>query len=166
MTASPAADSPILVQDEGAVRTITLNRPQALNSFTVPMHHALRAALAEAASTSSVRAVVITGAGRAFCAGQDLAEVMDPQAPGVGDLVAEHYRPLALQVSRMPVPVIAAVNGVAAGAGANLALAVRPGLAAGQAAAPGAYRAHRPANRIISPRRASALAQGDAGRTG
>jgi 2-(1,2-epoxy-1,2-dihydrophenyl)acetyl-CoA isomerase len=122
MTASPAADSPILVQDEGAVRTIMLNRPQALNSFTVPMHQALRAALAEAASTSSVRAVVITGAGRAFCAGQDLAEVMDPQAPGVGDLVAEHYKPLALQVSRMPVPVIAAVNGVAAGAGANLAL--------------------------------------------
>ncbi len=116
------ADAPVLVQDDGAVRTITLNRPQALNSFTVPMHQALRAALTDAAGTASVRCVVLTGAGRGFCAGQDLAEVMGEQAPGVGNLVAEHYKPLALQVSRMPVPVIAAVNGVAAGAGANLAL--------------------------------------------
>ncbi|NBQ90737.1 MAG: 2-(1,2-epoxy-1,2-dihydrophenyl)acetyl-CoA isomerase [Betaproteobacteria bacterium] len=112
----------VLVRDEGAVRTITLNRPQALNSFTVPMHQALRAALAQAADTPSVRCVVMTGAGRGFCAGQDLSEVMGEGAPSVGDLVAEHYKPLALQVSRMPVPVIAAVNGVAAGAGANLAL--------------------------------------------
>ena len=122
MNSTPTAESPLLVQDQGAVRTLTLNRPQALNSFTVPMHQALRAALADAAAAPSVRCVVITGAGRGFCAGQDLAEVMGEQAPGVGDLVAEHYKPLALQISRMPVPVIAAVNGVAAGAGANLAL--------------------------------------------
>mgnify|MGYP006281258515 CR=1 FL=1 len=119
---SEAPASAVLVRDEGAVRTITLNRPQALNSFTVEMHTALRAALAAAASTASVRAVVLTGAGRGFCAGQDLAEVVADGAPGVGDLVAEHYKPLALLVRSMPVPVVAAVNGVAAGAGANLAL--------------------------------------------
>lgn len=115
-------DSPVLVRDEGAVRTITLNRPQALNSFTVAMHEALRQALAQAAADSRVRCVVLTGAGRGFCAGQDLSEVVGAGAPGVGDLVAEHYKPLALQVRQMPVPVVAAVNGVAAGAGANLAL--------------------------------------------
>lgn len=123
MNASPAsAEDPVLVRDQGSVRVITLNRPHALNSFTLPMHHALRAALSDAAGAASVRCVVITGAGRGFCAGQDLAELTDPSAPPVGDLVAEHYKPLALQVSRMPVPVLAAVNGVAAGAGANLAL--------------------------------------------
>ncbi len=115
-------DALVLVHDEGAVRTITLNRPQALNSFTVPMHHALREALAQAAQTPSVRCVVLTGAGRAFCAGQDLAEIVSDSSPGVGDLVLELYKPLALQVRQMPVPVVAAVNGVAAGAGANLAL--------------------------------------------
>ena len=119
---SDASDEPVLVGDAGAVRTITLNRPKALNSFTLPMHHSLRSALEQAAATPSVRCVVLTGAGRAFCAGQDLAEVTAPGAPPVGDLVAEHYKPLALQISRMPVPVIAAVNGVAAGAGANLAI--------------------------------------------
>ncbi|MBM3390305.1 MAG: 2-(1,2-epoxy-1,2-dihydrophenyl)acetyl-CoA isomerase [Betaproteobacteria bacterium] len=119
---SDASAAPVLVSDAGAVRTITLNRPQALNSFTLPMHHALRAVLQEAAATASVRCVVLTGAGRGFCAGQDLAELTDKHSPPVGDLVVEYYKPLALQVSRMPVPVIAAVNGVAAGAGANLAL--------------------------------------------
>ena len=113
----------ILTHVEEGVCTITLNRPAALNSFTVPMHKALRAALTVAAQNDAVRCVVITGAGRAFCAGQDLAEVSgQTQAPGVGDLVAEHYKPLALQIRKMPVPVIAAVNGVAAGAGANFAL--------------------------------------------
>jgi 2-(1,2-epoxy-1,2-dihydrophenyl)acetyl-CoA isomerase len=115
-------DATLLVQDHAAVRTLMLNRPAALNSFTVPMHLALRGALEAAAADATVRCVVLTGAGRGFCAGQDLAEVMDGGAPGVGDLVTQYYKPLALQISRMPVPVIAAVNGVAAGAGANLAL--------------------------------------------
>lgn len=119
---SDTTASTVLVSDEGSVRTITLHRPQALNSFTVEMHKALRAALSDAAAQQSVRCVVITGSGRGFCAGQDLAEVVAEGAPGVGDLVAEHYKPLALQVRDMPVPVLAAVNGVAAGAGANLAL--------------------------------------------
>lgn len=115
-------DSVVLVRDEGPVRIITLNRPQALNSFTVPLHEALREALQRAGDDESVRAVVLTGSGRGFCAGQDLAEVTADGAPGVGDLVAEHYKPLALMVRQMRVPVVAAVNGVAAGAGANLAL--------------------------------------------
>lgn len=109
-------------RDEGPVRIITLNRPQALNSFTVPLHVALRAALRAAEADESVRAVVLTGSGRGFCAGQDLAEVNAPGGPAVGDLVAEHYKPLALMVRTLRVPVVAAVNGVAAGAGANLAL--------------------------------------------
>lgn len=120
--ASATAETPVLVHDEGAVRTITLNRPQALNAFTLPMHEALRQALQAAEADESVRAVILTGAGRAFCAGQDLAEIIAPGTPPVGDLVLEHYKPLALQVRTLRVPVVAAVNGVAAGAGANLAL--------------------------------------------
>jgi 2-(1,2-epoxy-1,2-dihydrophenyl)acetyl-CoA isomerase len=114
---------------QGAVRTITLNRPQALNSFTTAMHAELASALRVAAADDTVRCVVLTGAGRAFCAGQDLA---DPSiAPGsasgegsadVGGLIERHYKPLGLLLRAMPVPVVAAVNGVAAGAGASLAL--------------------------------------------
>lgn len=126
MTEPLATDAPVLVATHGAVRLITLNRPAALNSFTVSMHQALRDALDAAAADAAVRCVVITGAGRGFCAGQDLNEPgMQPvgdQAPDVGDVIEQRYKPLALRVQRMPVPVIAMVNGVAAGAGANLAL--------------------------------------------
>ncbi|MBX3633842.1 MAG: enoyl-CoA hydratase/isomerase family protein, partial [Rubrivivax sp.] len=111
----------ILVATEGAVRTLTLNRPAALNSFTGQMHAELLPALDAAAADETVRAVVITGAGRGFCAGQDLA---DPQMAGAGDVgavIERWYRPLAMRVRTMPVPVVAAVNGVAAGAGANFA---------------------------------------------
>jgi 2-(1,2-epoxy-1,2-dihydrophenyl)acetyl-CoA isomerase len=115
----------VLVQDtateSGAVvRTLTLNRPASLNSFTARMHVQLRAALAAAAADAAVRCVVLTGAGRGFCAGQDLN---DPEMGGdVGAVVERLYKPLALQIRSLPVPVIAAVNGVAAGAGANIAL--------------------------------------------
>lgn len=112
----------VLTDDAGAVRTLTLNRPAAMNSFTSEMHAQLRAALADAAGSPGVRCVVLTGAGRGFCAGQDLG---DPQAaPGqdLGALISEHYLPLVETIRSMPMPVIAAVNGVAAGAGANLAL--------------------------------------------
>jgi 2-(1,2-epoxy-1,2-dihydrophenyl)acetyl-CoA isomerase len=116
----------VLVADAGPVRTLTLNRPAALNSFTGAMHAQLRAALDAAAADASVRAVVVTGAGRGFCAGQDLNDsAMVPGPDGrvdVGAVIEAHYRPLALRVRSMPVPVIAAVNGVAAGAGANFAL--------------------------------------------
>jgi 2-(1,2-epoxy-1,2-dihydrophenyl)acetyl-CoA isomerase len=112
----------VLVANHGSVRTLTLNRPAALNSFTAAMHGELLPALQQASADASVRAVVITGAGRGFCAGQDLS---DPAMTGdvdVGAVIERFYRPLATQVRAMPVPVIAAVNGVAAGAGANLAL--------------------------------------------
>jgi 2-(1,2-epoxy-1,2-dihydrophenyl)acetyl-CoA isomerase len=117
------SESTILVSTQGAVRVLTLNRPAALNSFTGAMHRELLAALNAAADDVAIRAVVVTGTGRGFCAGQDLA---DPEMTGaeidVGAVIDRHYRPLALRVRSMPVPVLAAVNGVAAGAGANFAL--------------------------------------------
>ncbi len=119
------SDALLLVATEGAVRQLTLNRPSALNSFTAALHAELLQALNDAAADGAVRAVVITGAGRGFCAGQDLndpAMVDTGQGLDVGAVIERHYRPLALRVRSMPVPVVAAVNGVAAGAGANLAL--------------------------------------------
>ncbi len=119
----------VRIDHSGAVRTLTLNRPQALNSFTTAMHEELRAALDQAAADRSVRCLVITGAGRGFCAGQDLGDpaIAPSLEPGaepkdLGAHIENCYRPLALRLRAMPVPVIAAVNGVAAGAGANLAL--------------------------------------------
>ena len=123
------SESLVLAAQIGAVRTITLNRPKALNSFTSQMHEELAVALDAAAADTGVRCLVLTGAGRAFCAGQDLADpaVAPNPTPGatptdVGHVIERFYRPLALRVRAMPVPVIAAVNGVAAGAGASLAL--------------------------------------------
>ena len=113
----------VLVAREGAVCVITLNRPAALNSFTAEMHGMLLGALNAAADDGAVRALLITGSGRGFCAGQDLN---DPAMVGgsvdVGAVIDRFYRPLATRVRSMPVPVVAAVNGVAAGAGANFAL--------------------------------------------
>ena len=122
------SESLVLVAQEGAVRTLTLNRPAALNSFTGAMHLELRAALTAAAADDSVRCVVLTGAGRAFCAGQDLSDPMMSAAPGappadVRVVLELYYEPLMTQLRALPVPVLAAVNGVAAGAGANIALA-------------------------------------------
>ena len=120
---TPADSSPVLVATAGAVRTITLNRAATLNSFTAAMHAELLPALDAAAGDDAVRCVVVTGAGRGFCAGQDLG---DPAMSGgdvdIGAVIERFYRPLATRVRTMPVPVIAAVNGVAAGAGANFAL--------------------------------------------
>ncbi len=112
----------VLISTTGTVRRLTLNRPAALNSFTAVMHGELLPALQAAADDAGIRAVIITGSGRGFCAGQDLS---DPAMTGdvdVGAVIERFYRPLATRVRTMPVPVIAAVNGVAAGAGANLAL--------------------------------------------
>ena len=113
----------------GAVCTLTLNRPKALNSFTTEMHAALADALGEVERDKSVRCLVLTGAGRGFCAGQDLADpavAPDPaigaKPTDVGHVIERFYKPLALRIRALPVPVIAAVNGVAAGAGASLAL--------------------------------------------
>lgn len=120
----PAAEPPLLVHSVGPTRVLTLNRPAALNSFTREMHGLLRPALDAAAADASCRAVLITGAGRGFCAGQDLNDGMsgDGGPPDVGAVIESLYRPLATRIRSMPVPVIAAVNGVAAGAGANMAL--------------------------------------------
>lgn len=111
---------------EGGIAILTLNRPDRLNSFTRAMHLEVRDALARVQADQSVRVLVLTGAGRGFCAGQDLADrAVDPGAPSVdlGASVEEFYAPLVLTLKNLPMPVICAVNGVAAGAGANLALA-------------------------------------------
>lgn len=122
MSVPPVFDAPVLVATHGAVRWLTLNRPASLNSFTAAMHAALLPALNDAAADPGVRAVVITGAGRGFCAGQDLNDADMVGDVDVGAVIERFYRPLAMRVRTMPVPVIAAVNGVAAGAGANFAL--------------------------------------------
>jgi 2-(1,2-epoxy-1,2-dihydrophenyl)acetyl-CoA isomerase len=118
-------ESNVLVTDNGPVRVITLNRPATLNSFTAALHAELLSALQAAAGDSRVRAVLLTGAGRGFCAGQDLSDPAMTSSAGdvdVGAVIEKFYRPLATRVRTMPVPVVAAVNGVAAGAGANFAL--------------------------------------------
>lgn len=115
----------IIVTDNGTWVEITLNRPDRLNSFTAEMHGALRAAL-EAADADGKRAVLLTGAGRGFCAGQDLGD-RDPRRmdgpPDLGKTVRDFWAPLVRQLRALPMPVICAVNGVAAGAGSSVALA-------------------------------------------
>ena len=113
----------ILTSAADGVLTLTLNRPDALNAFTVEMKDALLAALKDAARDKGVRVVVLTGAGRAFCAGQDLKE---RAAPGVNDLGTElrqRYNPIILAMRRLEKPIIGAINGVAAGAGISIAMA-------------------------------------------
>jgi 2-(1,2-epoxy-1,2-dihydrophenyl)acetyl-CoA isomerase len=119
----------IQIEQQGAVRVLRLNRPEALNAFTAAMLGQLRQALEGAAEDGQTRCVLLTGAGRAFSAGQDLADphVAPSREPGaapkdIGHMLDHYYIPLALRLRSMPVPVVAAVNGVAAGAGANLAL--------------------------------------------
>jgi len=115
----------ILTQDNGEWVEITLNRPERLNSFNDDMHLALQRALDSARDTRK-RAVLLTGAGRGFCAGQDLGE-RDPSKmdtpPDLGRTLADFYNPLIRRIRDLPCPVVCAVNGVAAGAGANIALA-------------------------------------------
>ena len=111
---------PILVENKGAWSLVTLNRPDRLNAFNADMHRALARALAELDADETCRAVMITGAGRGFCAGQDLEALGEE---GVGDVLEEFYNPLVRRLRAMAKPVVAAVNGVAAGAGANVALA-------------------------------------------
>ena len=116
----------ILFSSEGGIARLTLNRPERLNSFNDAMHAEVRDALARVKADTSVRVLLLTGAGRGFCAGQDLGD--RAVAPGVqpvdlGASIERNYRPLVLALRRLPLPVICAVNGVAAGAGANIALA-------------------------------------------
>ena len=107
---------------DGVVR-LALNRPEVFNAFHRGMALELHDALKEADRNPDVRAVLLTGEGRAFCSGQDLAEAVDPLGPGLDRILREHYNPLVLQLRALRKPIVVAVNGVAAGAGANLALA-------------------------------------------
>ena len=115
----------ILFENSGGVARLTFNRPDRLNSFNTAMHAEVRDALSQVGG-SDARVLVITGAGRGFCAGQDLGDrAVSPGGAAVdlGDSIEKNYKPLVLTLRGLPVPVIAAVNGVAAGAGANIALA-------------------------------------------
>jgi len=116
----------ILFEVSGGVARLTLNRPDRLNSFNVQMHKEVREALSQLTNNSEARVLVFTGAGRGFCAGQDLGDrAVAPGGQGVdlGDSIENYYKPLVLALRNLPMPVIGAVNGVAAGAGANIALA-------------------------------------------
>jgi 2-(1,2-epoxy-1,2-dihydrophenyl)acetyl-CoA isomerase len=114
--------SSVLFEIKDQIAFITLNRPDKLNSFTREMSLLLQNRLDECASLHEVRAVYLTGAGKAFSAGQDLAEVVDPEGPGLANILREQLNPIVTRIRNLPKPVVAAVNGVAAGAGANIAL--------------------------------------------
>ncbi len=126
----------VLYEVRGAVALVTLNRPQALNSFTREMHQALWAALDQAEANPAVRALVLTGAGRGFCAGLDLSELDFTPGPGLleradpGPVIHDAFNPTTRRLQSLRMPVIAAVNGVAAGAGASVAMACDIAIAA------------------------------------
>jgi 2-(1,2-epoxy-1,2-dihydrophenyl)acetyl-CoA isomerase len=105
------------------VLILTLNRPDKFNSFNREMALELQGELDKAANNKAIRAVLLTGEGKAFCAGQDLTEAIDPSGPGIERIVSEHYNPIISKIREIEKPVVCAVNGVAAGAGANIALA-------------------------------------------
>lgn len=113
----------ILSEQKNKVLILTLNRPEKFNSFNREMALQLMSELDKAEKDKDIRAIVLTGSGKAFCAGQDLSEAIDPNGPGIKKIVGEHYNPIILKIRNIEKPVIAAVNGVAAGAGANIALA-------------------------------------------
>ena len=125
---SSGLDSTVLYAAQGAVAVLTLNRPQALNSFTRQMHHDLWVALDRAEADPQIRALVITGAGRGFCAGADLSEFDFEPGPNrleradPGPIIDQAFNPTARRLINLRMPTVAAVNGVAAGAGASLAL--------------------------------------------
>ena len=123
----------ILLEIDQGVAQLTLNRPDNLNSFNVDMHEQMRKAISQVRKDSSVRVLVITGAGRGFCAGQDLSDrsvAPDQDAPDLGESLEKYYNPMMRSLRDLPMPVLCAVNGVAAGAGANIALACDITLAA------------------------------------
>jgi 2-(1,2-epoxy-1,2-dihydrophenyl)acetyl-CoA isomerase len=114
--------SSILLEIKNNIAFITLNRPEKFNSFNREMALSLQQRLKEIDSNKQVRCVYLTGAGKSFCAGQDLAEVVDVNGPGMDKILVEHFNPIIKLIRNLNRPVVAAVNGVAAGAGANIAL--------------------------------------------
>lgn len=113
----------ILTEEKNNVLVVTLNRPEKLNCFNREMALKLISVLDKAENNNNIRAIVITGMGKAFCAGQDLSEAIDPNGPGIKKIVGEHYNPIILKIRSIEKPIIGVINGVAAGAGANIALA-------------------------------------------
>jgi len=113
----------ILFEKQEGIAKITLNRPDKYNSFNRAMALALQERLDDCQAEESVRAIYLTGAGKAFCAGQDLGEVVAEDGPALTTILTEHYNPIVTRLRAIEKPIIAAVNGVAAGAGANIALA-------------------------------------------
>lgn len=113
----------ISVSTANGVCEIKFNRPEVFNSFNKPMALAVQKVLDDCEKDNEIRAIIITGEGKAFCAGQDLAEATDPNGPPLDSIVREHYNPIIRRIREIEKPIIAAVNGVAAGAGANIALA-------------------------------------------
>src|ERR1700756_3893583 len=113
----------VLHQQIGGVLKLSLNRPDKFNSFNRAMALELPQQLDKAPNDETIRWVLLTGEGKAFCAGQDLSEATDPQGPGIKNIVVEHYNPIILKIRNLEKPVVCAVNGVAAGGGANIALA-------------------------------------------
>jgi len=114
--------SSILFEIKNNIAFITLNRPEKFNAFNRDMALALQKVLDECENNKDMRCVFIRGAGKAFCAGQDLSEIVDPEGPGMAKILSEHYNPIIRKIRKLNKPVLAAVNGVAAGAGANIAL--------------------------------------------
>ena len=113
----------ILTEEKNNVLVVTLNRPEKLNCFNREMALQLISVLDEAENNNNIRAIIITGMGKAFCAGQDLSEAIDPNGPGIKKIVGEHYNPIIIKIRSIEKPIIGVINGVAAGAGANIALA-------------------------------------------
>lgn len=120
----------ILYSINNGVAHIKLNRPDKFNSFNREMSLAMQDALKNAEKDKNVRAIYITGEGKAFCAGQDLSEAINPDGPGIQKIVREHYNPIIMLIRNIEKPIVCGVNGVAAGAGANIALACDVVLAA------------------------------------
>src|SRR6478609_10317447 len=114
--------SSVLFEIKNSVAYITLNRPEKFNSFNREMALQMQAHLDECASVQDIRCVYITGSGKAFCAGQDLSELVGENKIEISQILSEHYNPIVKRIRNLPKPVVAAINGVAAGAGANIAL--------------------------------------------
>lgn len=114
--------SSVLLDLQGAIAVITLNRPEKFNSFNREMALLLQKILDDCAANADIRCIYLTGNGKAFCAGQDLGELAGPNPPGFDQILSEHYNPIVTRIRNIEKPVVCAINGVAAGAGANIAL--------------------------------------------